>query len=98
MKNYYDIVKHILTKKEAARDDDMYLYALVLYKFKLIDPNETFYQVMTSAKTRGLPSYESVSRARRKVQEQEPELRGAKYKERKKEEEEYRGFYSPFDK
>ena len=96
MKNYYDVVKQLLEGNAGARDDDMYLYALVVAKFKLVRAEDTFYTVMVHSKAMGLPSYESVSRARRKVQENEPSLRGSRYKDRKKEEEEYRGFYSPF--
>ena len=97
MKDYYNIVKNILVKDEAARDDDMYLYALVVGQTGLVSAEATFYEVMVYAKYMKLPSYESVSRARRKVQEKEPDLRGSKYKIRKQEEEEYRGFYSPFN-
>ena len=93
MQNYYDQVKQILTEFPVAQDDDMKLYAIFLYKNKLVSVEERFYDVITQAKKNKLPPYESVTRARRKVQENEPSLRGKRYAARKKEEEEYREFY-----
>lgn len=93
MKNYYNVVRSILIENSKTRDDDMYLYSVFCAKFYLIKPDETFYQVMLTAKSRGLPSYESISRARRKVQEKEPDLSGKRRNLRKKEEEVYRDFY-----
>ena len=50
--------------------------------------------VMCNAKSNKLPSFESVTRARRKVQETEPSLLGKRYKDRRREEVEYIDFYS----
>jgi hypothetical protein len=54
-----------------------------------------FYEAVYNHQKYGLPSYESVTRARRKVQENEPALRGKTRKKRKELEEEYRDWYSP---
>lgn len=94
MKNYYDQVKSILTQYPKARDDDMLLYSIFLHMNGLVKPDEKFYDVFPKAKERGLPSYEGITRARRKVQEREPSMRGKKYAQRKKTEEEYHDFYS----
>lgn len=93
MDNYYYSVRAILLENPRTRDDDMYLYSVFLAKFNLVRPEETFYEVMLSAKSRGLPSYESITRARRKVQEMEEYLRGEKRKARKEQEQKYREFY-----
>lgn len=93
MQTYYDQVKEILTQYPVTRDDDMKLYGVFLWKSGLISKDETFYQVCGSAKSRKLPTYEGVTRSRRKVQEKEPELRGKRYAERKHEEDEYRDYY-----
>lgn len=93
MDNYYNAVRAILLENPRTRDDDMYLYSVFLAKFNLIRPEETFYEVMISAKSRGLPSYESITRARRKVQEMEEYLRGEKRSARKEQEQKYREFY-----
>ena len=94
MQNYYDQVKDILTRFPSARDDDMILYAQFLYQNNCVGRGELFYKVLVTAKQRKLPSYEGVTRARRKVQEKEPDLRGERYRARQHEEEEYHEFYS----
>lgn len=93
MKNYYDQVKMILQNWAKARDDDMLLYAIFLHMNKIVTTDEKFFDVMSKAKERGIPSYESVTRARRKVQEKEPDLRGLRYQQRKKEEATYHDYY-----
>jgi len=93
MKDHYTEVKRILNTWPATRDDDMLLYAIFIAESKLVSSGETFYKVMSTAKARNLPSYESVTRARRKVQEKEPDTRGKRYKARQKEEETYHDYY-----
>ena len=93
MKNYYSTVKQILIENPATRDDDMLLYGAFLAKFMIISPYETFYEVCSTAKSRKIPSYESITRARRKVQEKEPLLQGKKRKARMEEEAIYHDYY-----
>ena len=93
MKNYYGTVKQILIENPATRDDDMLLYGIFLAKFMIVHPDETFYEVMSTAKQRKIPSYESITRARRKVQEKEPHLQGKKRKQRMEEEAIYHDYY-----
>lgn len=93
MKNYYSTVRQILLENPAARDDDMLLYGAFLAKFMIISVDETFYHVMQTAKARKIPSYESITRARRKVQEQEPLLQGKRRKQRMEEEAIYHDYY-----
>lgn len=93
MKNYYSTVRQILMENERTRDDDMFLYSVFCAKFLLVKPNESFYSVMCSWKVKGLPSYESITRARRKVQEEEPTLRGKRRKQRMEEEQKYHEYY-----
>lgn len=91
--NYYNCVKKILLENPATRDDDMLLYGAFCATFNLVAPDATFYEIMSTAKKRGLPSYESITRARRRVQELEPYLGGEKRKERQEEAEIYRRYY-----
>lgn len=93
MKNYYDQVRYILNKYPKARDDDYLLWAIFLFMNNIVKEEEKFYEVITKAKANKLPSYESITRARRKVQEKEPNLRGKAYAQRKKEEATYHDFY-----
>lgn len=70
-------VKAILQKNEDARNDDMVLY-LALCNLYLEDAgNMPLAEIMTRHKEIGLPSFESVGRTRRKLQEKYPELLGS---------------------
>ena len=70
-------VKAILQKNEDARNDDMVLY-LALCDLYLEDVgNMPLVQILTNHKEIGLPSFESVGRTRRKLQEKYPELLGS---------------------
>jgi hypothetical protein len=93
MKNYYEQVKIILTEWNQTRDDDMLLWAIFLHMNGYVKPEEKFFDVVPKARERGLPSYESITRARRKVQEKEPSLRGKRYVQRMKAESEYHDYY-----
>lgn len=94
MRDYHGKVKQILMENPATRDDDMLLYGIFLQKYMMVSMTESFYYVCQTARSRKLPSYESISRARRKVQEQEPSLRGTARRRRKAEEEVYHEYYS----
>lgn len=93
MDNYYNAVRNILLENPTTRDDDMLLYGAFCAKYNLVSPELTFYEVMANAKRWNLPSYESITRARRKVQEMEEYLRGKKRGLRKEQEKNYRNFY-----
>ena len=94
MKDYYEKVKKILIAKPDTRDDDMKLYAYMVYHLVGLQPNIGFYEAIFNHEKHGLPSYESITRARRKVQENEPTLRGKKYLKRLERQEEYRQYYA----
>ena len=94
MKDYHTKVRQILSDIPATRDDDMLLYGAFLAKYSYVAMDETFYHVCRTARARKLPSYESISRARRKIQEQMPSLRGTMRRRRLQEEEEYHTYYS----
>ena len=90
--------KHIIDKKTETRNSDMALYiALAQY---LEDENglniteKPFRYVLDNLKELGLPTIESVGRARRKVQEQHPHLQSEKKvkKMREVQKEEYRKY------
>lgn len=93
MRDYYNAVRQILIENPATRDDDMLLYGAFMAKFNLVSYDKTFYDVMSNAKKWGLPSYESITRARRKVQEKEPLLQGERRKQRMEEEAKYHEYY-----
>ena len=93
MKDYYTTVRQILLDNPATRDDDMLLFGAFLAKYMIVHPDETFYEVMSTAKQRKIPSYESITRARRKVQEKEPLLQGKRRKARMEEEAIFHEYY-----
>ena len=71
-------VKTILEKNTDARNDDMVLY-LALCNICLKDAGAMpLAEIMTQHKYLGLPSFESVSRTRRKLQAKYPELAGSR--------------------
>lgn len=84
----YDLVKGILEANAEARDNDMYLCAIVWYRHLKTTYNihevrlTDFFHIMRNYKKMGLLSYETISRGRRLVQEAHVELRGEEYNRR----------------
>lgn len=75
-------VRAVLQKNEDARNDDMVLY-LALCNLYLEDAgNMPLAQILTNHRELGLPSFESVGRTRRKLQERHPELSGSVRKQK----------------
>lgn len=73
-----DTVKEVLKEVPAARDDDFVLVAHVYYKLDPEIVGTPFNLVMLGHKELGLPYFESISRARRKLQAEYEELRATK--------------------
>jgi len=71
-------VKAILEKDEEARNDDMLLYLKVCNTCLKDTGAMPFAEVIAQYKYLGLPSFESVSRTRRKLQARYPELAGSR--------------------
>lgn len=67
-----------LCKYEELRNDDMKLYACYVFDERPVVDGKNFFDVMFDHNMYHLPSYESVTRVRRKVQEKHPELRPPK--------------------
>ena len=82
MKNMLDKVINLLTKHPSLRDSDERLAANIWYN-NIKNVNEIDAITLLSRFAEGkLPSYESISRCRRKIQEEKPELRGKKWAKR----------------
>lgn len=89
MKDYMSIVEKVLREHSVTRDDDFKLY---VWACQIMNPEimrEEFGKALWHHSENGLPSYESITRARRKLQEQNPELRGKKYLKRQGMQDEY---------
>ena len=83
-----DVVKSLLEERPATRDSDNILICLVYsklgYSFK-----KPFCEIMEAVEHSKLPTMESITRCRRKLQEKYPHLRGDKYNARMDEEQKY---------
>lgn len=76
-KNIKKTVKEILEKEELARNDDLYLIQQVIIKMLDMGWGTAFGEVLEGMKYNGI-SFEGITRARRKVQEENSELRAKK--------------------
>lgn len=89
LKNIEKVVEEILKKDNLARQDDCYLILEVIRKIYPFEVGKTFAEVMFGAKNKGI-SFESITRARRKLQNRYPELKDNKIAEiRQGEQKEY---------
>lgn len=89
MKDYLTIVESVLAEHPDARDDDFRLYGWVCKRMCPDVMDLSFKEVLWKSTKLGLPSYETVTRARRKAQETNPALRGKKYKKRQERQADY---------
>ena len=98
LKTIHNRVKRILEQKPETRNSDMALYIALAQYFEdengLNITEKPFRYVLGNLKELGLPTIESVGRARRKIQEQHPHLQSEKKvkKMREVQEEEYRKY------
>lgn len=84
-----DTVEELLREHEAYRENDQLLWARIVQDTLgglTILQAMSAYELLKKFTKGELPSYESVSRAARKVREQHPELRGRNYEARKESE------------
>lgn len=92
LRNLEKVVEEILRNDELSRKDDCYLILEVIRKMYPFEVGKTFADVMFNAKSKGI-SFESITRARRKVQRKYPELKDEEVAEiRNAEQEEYREY------
>lgn len=98
LKSISEVVRTILETDSAARDDDNLLYYLVLKFYgdkNGIDIDSMSMPIfLLNMRKYGFPPFESVRRARQKIQHDHPELAGCKTVEGKRrlEEEVYRSY------
>jgi hypothetical protein len=73
-----------LERHANARDNDVILFGFVLHEMGLDLKQTSAAALLHGMVDRNLPSFESVSRARRLVQQRRPDLRGSSYEGRQK--------------
>lgn len=85
-----DRILLILQRVPETRDNDIKLYIVLLGIYK-VDPKEiTALKLLSDINNGHLPQFESCRRARQKLQEDFPELRGKSYIQRQRKANEYR--------
>ena len=72
-----EIVEQILRKDEYARNNDVYLILKYVSRIYPYEIGKKFEEVMTNVSKKGF-SFESITRARRKIQNKYPELKNNK--------------------
>lgn len=95
LKSIESNVRDILKRDADARNDDMTLYLRVCDIYVNGAGSLTFETVMLQYKLFGLPNFESVSRIRRKLQSEYPELLGSERTQQTRQEQEriYRKYF-----
>ena len=96
IKKIKNMVERVLKDNPQARNDDYVLIAEIYKKYYGINFAHGFLDIMLNHKRLGLPSFESITRARRKYQEEMPIIYGSNVlvrKARAKMEEEYKEEY-----
>ena len=76
------LVQYSLMTSPKARDDDFLLVCMVYTDLNETTRYKNFEYVMMNHKLLGLPSFESITRARRKLQSRHPELCSSKRQEK----------------
>ena len=89
MKDYMNLVEHILRKHLDARDDDFRLYGWAVKAMHPEIMDMPFKQVMWQHKELDIPSFETIRRTRQKLQHDNPDLRGKMYLKRMEKQDEY---------
>lgn len=78
------VVKQVLTEYEETRSDDFKLIYAVYRELDFFHTTrELFYEIMMNHKLYNLPPFESITRCRRKLQKDYPELANEKTKEKR---------------
>lgn len=86
IENVETLVRNSLEKNKSTREDDNLLYIDVIYQIDPLLVNENFLMNFKNARKLGLPAFETVSRARRKLQAENKNLRGSLENQKAREE------------
>lgn len=78
IKEVSKVVEHILKHNEDSRNSDNELYAWVSLYYNQDVMRIPFTEVLRNQKSLGIPKFETVRRARQKIQSGNPELRAKK--------------------
>lgn len=79
------LVEQMLEESESARNSDYYLFALICTRVTNKAPSQI--TLLDVADNRRIPKYETVTRVRRRLQAERPELAGTRAKKARTEQE-----------
>ena len=86
-------VEHVLYAYPETRDNDAVLYECICSQYYGLNTDTiSLHDYLIQRNELGYPKWESVTRARRKVQEANPDLRAATYEARHAKQEQYRAY------
>lgn len=77
IKTYEDVVLRALEENKRARGDDFILYGSVLKRLG-VDLQSSLFEFLASAKSNKMPSFETITRCRRHIQELRTDLQDVK--------------------
>lgn len=80
----YENVKHILINLPTSRDNNNYLWFSYLSFFHKMYGESTIAELYNSMETKEIPSFETLSRFSRQIQEKNKELRGREWDKRQR--------------
>ena len=89
IKDFKNIVEKVLKEHPITRDDDFKLYVWICQEMCPEVMGDKFSVVLWNHLELGMPSYETITRARQALQHDKPELRGKKYAQRHKKQTDY---------
>lgn len=92
IKNTEEVVLSVLEVNLKARDDDFILYGSVLKRLGVDLIRTNLYEFLSTAKEKKMPTFETVTRCRRHVQELEPRLKGSIAVKREQRKEDFRNY------
>ena len=79
---FQQIILKALKELPNTRDDDLLLFATVLLRMHHDPTTQKLIDTLIAIKTGDLPSFDTVTRLRRNLQERHPEIRGKRYYDR----------------
>lgn len=77
LKRIEDMVAYELDNSSSCRNSDWFLIMQVYRDFYDVDPTTSFYEICLMHETKKIPTFESITRLRRKLQEKDPKRYGA---------------------
>ena len=80
----YSNVKHILTHLPSSRDNNNYLWFTFLEMYSVLDSSYSISSLYDHLERKRIPSFETLARFSRQIQEKNPELRGKEWLKRQR--------------